>query len=230
MGGISGSKQKSQQQATQSSSGWTDAASQSLGGSSQNVWGGQVPALESLYANAQSLLGSPGMAAAPQQFQNTMGQGVNAWAGALNPGQSQYFDASLNNAIDAATRGFTQNVLPSLQDAGIRAGAVGSPRAQLAQGQAAGQFGEGLQNMVAQMANQQYGMDRQLQGQALGMTPQMAGSWFAPLSQAASMIGGPTVLGQSANLSNSYARGANQSTGQSSGGSSGKSMGLNFGK
>jgi hypothetical protein len=225
---MNASKSKQQQQATQQASGWTNAGSASYGGSQQDVWGGQVPALQSLYGNAQALLGDPGQMT--QGFGQTMGQGVNAWAGALQPGKSPYFDASLTQAIDAATRGFTQNVLPSLQDAGIRAGAVGSPRAQLAQGQAAGMFGQDLQNMVAQMANQQYGMDRQLQGQALAMTPAMAGSWFQPLAQAAQAIGGPTVLGQSQNASQSFAQGANQSTGQSSGSGSSKGFGLGLGK
>jgi len=228
MGSISGNKTKSSQQSQTQSSGWQDAASRSAGMTEQNVWGGQVPALDALYSNAQSLLGSAGVANAGGNFGNTMQSGVNAWQGALNPGQSQYFDSALNQAVDAATRGFTQNVLPQLQDAGIRAGALGNPRNNLAQGQAAGQFGADLQNMVAQMANNQYGMDRQLQGQAIAQTPQMAGSWFQPLTQAASMIGGPTVLGRGAQISDSYARGANQSSGMSSGSSSGKGMGLSI--
>jgi hypothetical protein len=74
---------------------------------------------------------------------------------------------------------------------------------------------------------------------ALGLTGAMQGSIFAPLQQAQSMIGGPTVLGSSAGSSygSALSQGYGGSQGQSSntmeawsrGSGSGKSGGIGVG-
>jgi hypothetical protein len=232
---------ESQQQSTANSTGWNYGQNQSFnlgqqgasnfGQTSQDVWGAQSPALQSLYGAAQSMLGSGA-------GQGVTDQAQAAWAQQLTPGGNPYFSQSLQGAIDAATRGFNQNVLPGLADQGVRADAMGTPRHQLAVGQAAGQFGQDLTNMVGQMSSQQYTADQNRALGALGMSGQMQGMQFAPLLAAAQAIGGPTVLGQSqtggqsfgtsVGGSSGFTAGGNQSNAQSSGfgGSTGRSAGF----
>jgi hypothetical protein len=243
MGNFNKSKAVSeqQQQSTASSTGWNvgqnDAfnvgqqGAQNFGQTSQGVWDAQSPALQSLYGAAQSMLGSGA-------GQGVTDQAQAAWAQQLTPGGNPYFSQSLQGAIDQATRGFNQSVLPGLTDQGVAAGAMGTPRHQLAVGQAAGQFGQDLTNMVGQMSSQQYTADQNRALGALGMAPQMQGMQFQPLLAASQAIGGPTVLGQSQSGGSSfgttlggssgYTAGGNQSNAQSSGygGSTQRSGGL----
>jgi len=224
------SQQQQVSQSTAESSGWNAGANQSFnlqgsqqggsnfGQSSQDIWGGQAPALQQLYGAAQSLLGG----AQPAGAEGVGDAARSAWMQQLTPGGNPYFSQSVQGAIDAATRGFTQGVLPQLTDQGVQAGAYGGVRDQLARGQAAGQFGEGLANMVGQMSSQQYGADQSRALQALGMAPGLQNMAYQPLQQAASMIGGPTVLGQSQSGGSSFG----SSFGQ--GGSTGWTAGENL--
>lgn len=251
MGGISGGSNRSNQNNQSSSNAWNVSGNQSsnyggqqsstAGGqqatSGQDIWGGQQPALQQLYQTAQGLLSGQGSQSAGAQGVANDARG--AWLQQLQPGGNPYFSQSMQGAIDAATRGFNQNVLPGLADAGVAAGAYGMPRDQLARGQAAGQFGQDLTNMVGQMATQQYQGDQNRALGALGMSGQMQGLQLAPLQLAGQMIGGPTVLGQSQssgfNTGQSYGYNVGQSSGFSQGGAtsqgtgSGASRGKNFG-
>jgi hypothetical protein len=224
MGSIGGSRAKQSANAQQSSqsTGWTESGSASTGQTSQDVWGAQSPALQQLFGAAQGLLG--GGAGAPQ-----VEQAQQAWQSALSPGTNPYFSQSMQAAIDQATRGFTQGVLPQLADQGVAVGQLGTPRHQLAVGQAAGQFGQDLAGMVTHGYAQQYGADQQMRMQALGMAPQMAALNFSPLQAAAGVIGGPTVLGQGSQQSASFGRGAQQSTSQGTSASSGNSRSFSLG-
>lgn len=211
MGGISGNSNRGSQNQFSTS----EARNSSVSMSGQDVWGAQQPALQSLYATGQALLGGSGDALGGAQ--GVAGDARNAWLQQLTPGGNPYFSQSLQGAIDSATRGFTQNVLPALADAGAAAGQYGSPRDQLARGVAAGQFGQDLTNMVGQMATQQYQGDANRALGALGMAPQMQSMQLAPLALAQQLIGGPTVLGSSVGASSGYATSASQGSGNSRG-------------
>jgi len=218
MGSASGSESKQQGSsiATGSSNSgnmasgqsWGDSGGMSLGQSTgtQDIWGAQQPALSQLYAQAQQLMGGQG--AMGQGAAGVAGQARNAWADQLTPGGNPYFERSVQGAINSATTGFNQNVLPQLDARGVATRQYGSERDNLARGQAAGDFGASLANQVGGMYAQQYQGDRALAGQALGMAPQMQAMQTAPLTTAAGIIGGPTVLGQqqSSSLANNFAQ------------------------
>lgn len=212
----------------------------SFGQSSQDVWGGNTGALGDLFGAAQGLIGASGGAGAGAQ--GVANDARNAWMQQLTPGGNPYFSQSMQGAIDAASRGFTQNVLPEMDARGVAAGQYGGARDQLARGQAAGQFGTELQNMAAQMGVQQYTADQNRALGALGMGGQVQGMQLSPLQLAGSLIGGPTVLGQSSQGASNFGQsstaggssginyGQNQSAAQSSssgyGGSTGRSGGF----
>jgi hypothetical protein len=178
------------------------SAAQSTG--TQDVWGAQQPALASLYGQAQQLINGQG--AAGRGAAGVAGQAREAWADQLTPGGNPYFERSVQGAINNATQGFNQQVLPGLDARGVGVGQYGGQRDSLARGQAAGDFGRALSNNIAGMYAQQYQGDRALAGQALGMAPQMQGMQTAPLTTAAGIIGAPTVLGQqqSTNTASNY--------------------------
>ena len=162
--------------------------------SGQNVWGAQGGALNDLYGQAQALMGggSPyGQAGA------AVGQaGTQAWQGQLTPGSNPYFDQAVQASIDQATDSFKRQVLPELDARSAGAGQLGSSRDRLATGEAAGLFGQSVAQTAAQQRAQQYSGDQSRALQAIGMTPAMQQGQYAPLSVAASLIGGPTVLNQ----------------------------------
>jgi hypothetical protein len=195
---------------------WGDSGGMSLGQSTgtQDVWGAQQPALSALYAQARQLMGGQG--AIGQGAAGVAGQARNAWADQLSPGGNPYFERSVQGAINSATTGFNQNVLPALDARGVATRQYGSERDNLARGQAAGDFGASLANQVGGMYAQQYQGDRALAGQALGYAPQMQAMQTAPLTTAAGIIGGPTVLGQqqSTSLANNYAQQGSTNTAQ----------------
>lgn len=222
MGSFGRNKSSSTQtsQSTSAQDSQQSSFGQNVSGSAQNVWGAQAPALESLFGAAQGLIGQ-GNAMAPKAQQ--------AWESMLQPGVNPYFSQSLDQAISAATRGFTRDVLPALQSNATGMGVYGGVRDQLAQGQAAGDFGASLQNMVAQMSMGQYQQDRNAQMQALGMAPQLSGLQYQPLQVAGSLIGGPTVLGSSFGQGWQGSQSTSQGTSQSTGLGSSKGSGFNFG-
>jgi hypothetical protein len=226
MASVNSSKQSSNQASNQWSEAQSEGYNQSLGlgRSTQDVYGAQQPALGALYAGAQELLSGGGLAA---KQGGLMQQATNAWANQLTPGGNPYFSQSVQGAIDQASRGFTQNVLPQLRSNATAVGQYGEPRDQLAQGQAAGQFGQDLQAMASSMYANQYAGDQQRALQAVGMAPQLGAAMFQPLTQAQGMIGGPTVLGQSTNFQSSL--GEQSSWARSAGASQGNSKGRSFG-
>lgn len=226
MGGsasFSGSKQDASSQNTSQtqSYGYTDAANQAS--SAQNVWGAQADPLQQLYAQAGGLMA--GTNPYGQAAQGVAGAGSQAWQQQLTPGQNPYFDQAVQASIDQATDSFKRQVLPELESRGVGAGQYGSSRDQLARGEAAGMFGQSVAQTAAQQRAQQYSSDQSRVMQAIGMTPTMQQSQYAPLSVAASLIGGPTVLSQS--QSSGYSQGENTSSGYSQGTSS--SRGRAFG-
>ena len=234
MGSAGGSKQ--------SSSGWNQAQSQSAsmggnqsqnsafnqalsGGSStgssqsqQGVWGAQAPGLSSLYGAAQQLIGGGGQAAG---LNATAGAANDAWRSMLTPGGNPYFSQNVQGAIDQATQSFNRQVMPELDARGVAAGQYGSSRDNLARGEAAGLFGQGMGRTVGDMYAQQYGVDQQRQAAALGMTGAMQGAQLAPLTAAQGLLGGPTVLGSSSSQQ------AGNQFGSSMGASQGTSSGWN---
>ena len=182
----------------------------------QDVWGAQQPALQQIYRQAQNLaMGNNPMG---QASQGVATQARNAWADQLTPGGNPYFERSVQGAIEQATQGFNRDILPQMDARGVQAGQYGSERDNLARGQAAGDFGKALSQNVAGMYAQQYGTDRALAGQALGQSGQIQGMQTAPLTTAAGIVGGPTVLGsqQSTNQSGSFGmqQGTNESQNQ----------------
>lgn len=175
--------------------GYNTSAGANQASSAQNVWGAQEPALSGLYAQAAGLTG--GTSPYGQQASMIGQQGQAAWQNQLSPGGNPYFDQAVQASIDQATESFKRQVLPELESRGVEAGAYGSSRDALARGEAAGVFGAGLGQTVAQQRAAQYTADQNRAVQALGMTPLMQSAAFAPLTMARELVGGPTVLGQS---------------------------------
>lgn len=174
-----------------------------------DVWGAQQPALQGLYAQAANLAG--GTSAAGQGAAGVADQARGAWMNQLTPGGNPYFERSVQGAIDQATRGFTEGVLPELDARGVAVGQYGGARDSLARGQAAGTFGEGLANQVAGMYSQQYAGDQQRALGALGLSGNVQGLYTQPLQTASGIIGGPTVLSQQQSSSGAQNSAYNQS-------------------
>jgi len=214
---VSFSKGKTQSQQQQQATSQQTSEGGNLSQSSQDVWGSQVPALEQLYAQAGQMLQGGNQFTAPA---------MQAWQSQLTPGVNPYFSQSLDQAISAATQGFTRDVLPQLRSNAVGMNVYGGVRDQLAQGEAAGQFGQGLTQMVGNMATQQYTADQNRVIQALGMAPQLSGLQYQPAQTAAGMIGGPTVLGSSFGQGWQTSQGTSQSTGF--GGSTARNMGFSI--
>jgi hypothetical protein len=252
MGSVGSNKAASNQQATNFAQSGSQSGQQAtnfgqgssfgsnFGQSAQGVYGAQEGGLAGLYQQAQALLG--GSSAYGQQAQQIGNAGQQAWQGALTPGNANpYFGQSVQASIDQASDSFRRSVLPELESRGVAAGQYGGPRDQLARGEAAGMFGQGLAQSTAQQYSQQYGMDQQRQMQALGMTGAMQGAAYSPLQAAQSLIGGPTVLGSSSSggqqgssnvsggQSSGWADAFSQAMGQSTGASKSSGMNMGFG-
>jgi hypothetical protein len=178
----------------------TDSMNQSLSNqgsqsmSGQNVWGAQQGALGDLYGQSQGLMA--GTNPYGQQAGALGAQGQQAWAQQLTPGQNPYFDQAVQASIDQATDSFKRGTLADLDARSAGVGQLGSSRDRLATGEAAGMFGQSIAQTAAQQRAQQYGSDQDRALQAIGMTGNMQQSAYSPLSVAASLIGGPTVLSQ----------------------------------
>jgi hypothetical protein len=191
--------------------------------SGQNVWGNQSGQLDALYAAAGGLLN--GSSPQGQQAQQIGNQGAQAWAQQLTPGANPYFDQAVQASIDQATDSFKRGTLADLDARSAGVGQLGSSRDRLATGEAAGLFGQSIAQTAAQQRAQQYSADQDRSLQAIGMTGNMQQGAYSPLSVAASLIGGPTVLSNS--QSSGY--GTGQSTGFGSGASSGWGYGQSSG-
>jgi hypothetical protein len=162
--------------------------------SGQGVWGAQQGALTDLYGQSQGLMS--GSNPYGQQANMLGQQGQNAWAQQLTPGQNPHFDQAVQASIDQATESFKRGTLADLDARSAGVGQLGSSRDRLATGEAAGLFGQSIAQTAAQQRAQQYSSDQDRALQAIGMTGNMQQSAYSPLSVAASLIGGPTVLSQ----------------------------------
>jgi hypothetical protein len=197
--------------ATSSTDSFNQGVTGAQGTTSQNVWGPQAGTLQSIYGQAGNLAAGQGQPARDAAGVNSSARA--AWEQSLQPGGNPYFSQNVQGAIDQATQGFKRQVIPGLTEAGVGAGAYGTSRDALARGEAAGLAQQGIQNMTGQMYAQQYGVDEQRRANALNLAPQMQGMNYAPLTTAAGIVGGPTVLGSSQNTS--YGNTVGGSTGQS---------------
>jgi hypothetical protein len=213
MGGSQGSSYGGSQGSSYGGSQGTSLGSNqgtSLGASqtTSDIWGAQQPGLQQLYAQAGQLASGQGQYAAGAN--QVAGQAQNAWLQQLTPGGNPYFSISVEAAINQATQGFNREVLPALDARGVAVGQYGGARDNLARGEAAGLFGQGLANSVAGMYSNQYSADQQRASAALGASGQIQGMQTAPLSTAAGIIGGPTVLSQQQALSQAQNTGYSQ--------------------
>jgi hypothetical protein len=218
--GFGGSKQKSNQ--VQQSGGNTvsesTTANQSTSAqgnqstSATNVWGEQYGALRDLYAQSQGLMN--GSSPYGQQAGQVGQAGQQAWMQQLTPGANPYFDQAVQASIDQATESFKRGTLADLDARAAGVGQLGSSRDRLATGEAAGLFGQSIAQTAAQQRAQQYSADQERVLQAIGMTGNMQQSAYSPLSVAASLIGGPTVLQQS--QSSGWGTGQSSGSGRSS--------------
>lgn len=229
MGSVNASKQKSGSwggtESTSAGGGFNQSGQQSTSG--QDVWGAQSGALGDLYSQAQSLLG--GGSPYGQAGAQVGTAGANAWQGQLTPGTNPYFDQAVQASIDQASESFKRQVLPELDARSVGAGQLGGSRDQLARGEAAGLFGQSVAQTAAQQRAQQYSGDQSRVLQAIGMTPAMQQSAYAPLSVAASLIGGPTVLNQAQASGWGNAQNWNQADSTSWAGSQGKGSSFGMG-
>jgi hypothetical protein len=214
--GSSKQKQESGQQsggeATSSTQNQSTSAQGSQAWSGQQVWSDQQRALNELYGQASGLLG--GSNPYGQQAGIVGQQGQQAWQQQLTPGQNPYFDQAVQASIDQATDSFKRGTLADLDARSAGVGQLGSSRDRLATGEAAGLFGQSIAQTAAQQRAQQYSADQDRSLQAIGMTGNMQQSAYSPLSVAASLIGGPTVLNQSGSSGwgNAQATGSGQSS------------------
>jgi hypothetical protein len=201
MGSFGTSKQSSQNWAgsDSESGGYNQTGQQSTNvsgqqsTSGQNVWGAQGGALQDLYGQAQALMG--GSSPYGQAGAGVAQTGLGAWQG-QHAGANPYFDQAVQASIDQATDSFKRQVPPELDARSVCAGQLGSSRDRLATGEAAGLFGQSVAQTAAQQRSEMYQGDQNRVMQAIGMTPAMQQSQYGPLSVAASLIGGPTVLNQ----------------------------------
>lgn len=219
------SKQSSGSQATSSNDGYGYNLTGNQATSGQSVYGAQQPGLGAVYGGAQGL--ATGSSPYSAGVQGVTDAGTAAWQQQLQPGSNPFFDQSVQASIDQATDSFKRQVLPELDSRGVGAGQYGSSRDQLARGEAAGEFGAGLAQSVAQQRATQYSGDQTRALGAVGLTPQMQAGQIAPLSLAASLLGGPTVLGQS--QSSGFGMGENTTHGESQATSRGKGSSINMG-
>jgi hypothetical protein len=205
------SAQESGSISTSSNNNQSASAQGNQAASAQNVWGDQAGALNNLYQQATGLLS--GTNAYGNQAGYVGQQGQNAWAQQLTPGANPYFDQAVQASIDQATDSFKRGTLADLDARSAGVGQLGSSRDRLAAGEAAGQFGQSIAQTSAQQRAQQYSADQDRSLQAIGMTGNMQQSAYSPLSVAASLIGGPTVLNnsQSSGWGNSASNGAGES-------------------
>lgn len=190
-----------------SSSGWGYGynAAQSM----QDIWGPQASALTGLYGDATALAGkqqTQAPAAATGLVRSLMPgaqSGFQQMVQFANPNSDLARQQTANLADTVGTE-FNRAILPGIRSGAGIGGNMGGSREALAKGVAAGDaaraISEGGTNFFANAYNQAANAASQLPAMAgqvfnLGMTPFQA-AW-APLQSLASILGGPTALGQS---------------------------------
>lgn len=195
--------------------GFNTRSSNAMGESGGEVWQGQAPWLQQMYAQASQA--TNGVNADPQtyaQFQNMTqgaGAGLNQWADPNNPAVQAQLGA-LNNQL---TNTFNNDLMPAIGSAAASAGQFGGGRQGVAMGEAAGQIANAQQQGAASIMGNAYnqaqqasqfnaGFDLQqaqqlMQGQEMNMMQQMQ-----PYMQLAQILGAPVGF----NTSNNYQRGS----------------------
>ena len=139
--------------------------------------------------SAESLAGSAG---AMNALNQTAGGNYNFLSNAADVANNPHVQAMLKQNEQSATDWLQKQALPSLQNAGVQANALGSGRLGLAQGTAAAEAQKNLlaQNAQTQMSAYQQGLGAQQS--ALGMTGNMLQNQMAPglaYGQAGSAMG-----------------------------------------
>lgn len=176
--------------------GYNQSLAQSLNASTQDVWGGQAPALQNMYGQAGNL-------AASQQDAGARSQGlVDANMGAVNSGigalqnmaqgggplaaYAQPNNALARQQLDAASaaigENFQRNIMPGITSAAGQVGGIGGSREALARGVAAGDASNAIARAATDIYSQQYGIGAQA----------AAGQQDAMLSAASGLPGAAT--------------------------------------
>lgn len=185
--------------------GFNEAQSQS----GSNVWGGQAPYLTDLYGQASRLAAEQGPLADMMSANagNVLNQANQAFGNLLTGSDTAQLNTDIQAMSQDVMRSLTEQFLPALSNSAVAAGGVGNPRASLLAGQAAGEAARGVGTISANMRNAY--ANRSLG--ALGMAPQLAGAQgipaqtqFSPLMSLGSILGRPTVLGQSSSDAKGY--------------------------
>ena len=153
-----------------------------LGEAQRLYQAGGVPALTPSLATQQGLqalqnraiYGSPLTGTSQQLAQATM-QG-DYLSG--NP----FFQGAFQPAAQAATSAFNQ-AIGNVTSQASKAGRYGSGASNALQNQAAGTLAQNLANTAGQLAYQNYGAERALQQQAMGMAPSLAQSDYTDIAQ-----------------------------------------------
>lgn len=213
------------------------AQSLNASNSTQNVWGGQAAPLTSLYGQAQGQAAQgvdPNISAASAGGVNALSKiagGQTPLDGFADP-TSATAQGYMSNVADQLGQNFNRTILPGLQSAAGQAGALGGSRDYLARGVAAsdvqGQVANAAWGNAAQAAAGK--TDAMLSaGQALpGAALSQYGLSWGPLSQLASILGGPTVLGNSNSMGVSQAGGQSENWNASQGSQKSSQFGFNF--
>jgi len=256
MGVSSGS---SNQSSSSNSYGYSQNLAQSVNASTSNVWGDQAKFLTPGYQMASDLATrqQPQVEEAAAKY-GTQGYGdAQAGIGALRDvagtGGASAAYASPNNdlaksqlAAMTADIGdqFRRSILPGIQSSAGQVGAIGSSRAALAKGVAAGDAARAIGTAATDLYGRQYEIGAgaaatadanrinaggALPGAAtgaynLGLSP-FSSAW-GPISSMMSALGGPTVLSQSMGLS--QAQSGSENWGQSQSAGSSRNWGFQF--
>ncbi len=129
----------------------------------------------------QALGAQPGM----QGLLGAAGQNYGQLSTATDVGNNPHVQAMMDRNAATTTKGFLENVLPKMDSGAIASGGLGSSRANLAQGQAAGDTAEALSNTNAQILLDSYGKGLGAQQAALGQTGNMLNNMMMPAKSSA---------------------------------------------
>lgn len=212
--------------------------------STQNVWGGQAPALESLYGQAQQKAGqgvdagSAGAMATGIGALSKMAGGTTPLDQFANP-NSALANQQLGVAANQIGDQFNRVTMPGLTSSAGVAGALGGSRDGIARGIAASdaqrQIADAGTSIYSNMWNSAASAaagktDAMLSaGQALpGAALQNYGLSWAPLQQLSGILGGPTVLGSSNSLGVSQAGTQSENWNSAKSSQSAANFGFNF--
>lgn len=125
------------------------------------------------------------MAAPAQQLANLTGMetGRTIAGDYLGPESNPYLKATFESAASGATQQFKNATMPGIMAAAQRAGQFGSSAMNESLGDAATNFGGGLNDLATKIYGGNYASERQRQIQAMGMAPQSMANLYAPAYQ-----------------------------------------------